>query len=69
MRQQFIHKNYHQWHRTCSLKYTGIEEDKGVSHCHGQVKRDAFYIIPLTLSLSPAGERGKVGRMRGGKHG
>jgi len=54
MRQQFIHKNYHQWHRTCSLKYTGIEEDKGVSHCHGQVKRDAFNIIPLTLSLSPA---------------
>jgi len=67
MRQQFIHKNYHQWHGTCFLKYRGIEVDKGVSHCHGQVKRDAFNIIPL--SLSPAGERGKVGRMRGGRNG
>jgi hypothetical protein len=48
---------------------TGLKADKGVSYCHGQVKRGAFFIIPLTLSLSPAGERGKVGKMRGGRNG
>lgn len=25
------------------LSLTGVKVDKGVSHCHGQVKRDAFF--------------------------
>jgi hypothetical protein len=38
---------------------TGLKADKGVSYCHGQVKRGAFYIIPLTLSPLPLWGEGK----------
>jgi hypothetical protein len=27
---------------------TGLKADKGVSYCHGQVKRGAFFIIHLS---------------------
>jgi hypothetical protein len=29
--------------RRLYLSLTGLEADKGVSYCHGQVKRDAFF--------------------------
>jgi len=43
--------------RRLYLSLTGLKADKGVSYCHGQVKRGAFYIIPLTLSPLPTGRQ------------